>query len=164
MDFVNRRTRSRMMASVRSKNTAAEVAIRRHIFRLGFRYLLHSKQLPGRPDLVFPKHRAVVFINGCFWHGHSCRFGQLPATRRKWWKRKIEGNHKRDMDTLVALHKQDWRTLVIWECIYRMATLNQSGVLDGVAVQVGRFLHSRKVSAEISDLTSAKVRSGQTKD
>ncbi|MCX5645953.1 MAG: DNA mismatch endonuclease Vsr [Phycisphaerae bacterium] len=160
MDTVDRATRSRMMAAVRSKNTAAEVEIRRRIFRLGFRYRLHGRGLPGKPDMVFPKHRAVVFVNGCFWHNHDCRFGALPATRRKWWTTKLEGNRKRDVGVLSQLHRAGWRTMVVWECSYRTAGADRANALDAIAGRVGRFLKSGKTHAVISGsrMKTARVR------
>jgi DNA mismatch endonuclease (patch repair protein) len=150
MDFVDKSTRSRMMAAVRSKNTRAEIEIRQRLFRLGFRYRLHGRNMPGKPDLIFPRYRAVVFINGCFWHNHDCQFGALPLTRRKWWRSKLEGNRKRDETVLSRLHEGGWRTIIVWECSFRQATRNREAMLDAVAARISRFLCSRRDKAVIS--------------
>jgi len=150
MDRVDKATRSRMMAAVKSKDTAVEIEIRRRVFSLGFRYRLHDFDMPGKPDLVFPRHRAVVFVNGCFWHNHDCRFGALPLTRRHWWRRKLEGNRKRDEAVLWQLHKEGWRTIVVWECSFRVTNGDRSMALDGIAWRIGRFLVSRRTHAVIS--------------
>ena len=157
MDVVNTTTRSRMMAAVRSKDTAPELDIRRCLFRLGFRYRLHSGRLPGKPDMVFPKYRAAVFVNGCFWHNHNCSFGRLPATRRLWWKRKLEGNRKRDANVLSSLHRAGWRTLVVWECSVRAARGPRSAALDAVAGKTARFLRSNRPSAVFAGPRGRKV-------
>jgi len=118
-DIVDSETRSRMMARVRSKNTKPEILIRKGLHARGFRYRLHKKGLPGKPDLVFPKYRAVIFVNGCFWHGHGCPLFSWPATRADFWKDKIEKNRTRDHVAIRQLHEHGWRTLVVWECALR---------------------------------------------
>jgi DNA mismatch endonuclease (patch repair protein) len=150
VDTVDKSTRSRMMSAVRSKNTTLEVELRRRLFRLGYRYRLHEHGLPGKPDMVFPKYRAVVFVNGCFWHNHDCRFGALPATRRQWWRKKLEGNRKRDATTMGALHDQGWRTLVVWECSIRQKTGRRVTALQDVSARISRFLSSKQDKALIS--------------
>ena len=112
-------TRSRNMAAVRGKDTKAELLIRRGLHGLGFRYRLQAKDLPGKPDLVLPKHRAVIFVHGCFWHGHDCKLFRLPATRQSFWKDKITGNAARDAKALMAIEARGWRTAVVWECALR---------------------------------------------
>ncbi|HMP90813.1 MAG TPA: very short patch repair endonuclease [Kiritimatiellia bacterium] len=149
MDTVDRKTRSRMMAAIRSKDTTPERALRRCIFSMGYRYRLHQRDLPGRPDMVFRKHRAVVFVNGCFWHHHECRDVKMPATRRTWWRRKLEGNRKRDQAVLRALHEQGWRTLVVWECSIRRHK-GPDAVIRKVSDRISRFLQSRRKTAVIS--------------
>lgn len=115
-DVHDKATRSRNMAAVRSKNTQPELALRRALHARGYRFRLYRKDLPGKPDLVFPGRRAVIFVNGCFWHGHNCRAGALPATRRSFWKPKIEQNRQRDARNIEALLTLGWRVLTIWEC------------------------------------------------
>lgn len=115
-DIVDAATRSRMMSGIRSKDTKPELIVRKGLHRLGFRYRLHSSSLPGKPDLVFPKYRAVIFVNGCFWHGHDCHLFHMPGTRREFWSEKINGNKKRDREVLAKLEQESWRILQIWEC------------------------------------------------
>lgn len=115
-DVVTPEVRSRMMASIRGKNTQPEMFIRRGLHRMGLRFLVHDRRLPGKPDLVFPKWRAVIFVNGCFWHGHDCRLFKLPSTRTEFWRDKISANKKRDQTALRKLEVTGWRALTIWEC------------------------------------------------
>lgn len=110
-------TRSRVMASVRSANTKPEWIVRRTLFAAGFRYRLHRRDLPGSPDLVLSGLRAVVFVHGCFWHGHDCRRGaRIPATNVEYWKQKIAGNRRRDRRNARLLRAQDWSVYTVWEC------------------------------------------------
>lgn len=118
-DIVDQKTRSRMMSGIRGKNTQPEITIRKALHANGFRYLLHNKKLPGKPDLTFTKYKAVVFIHGCFWHGHTCRYFKIPQTRTAFWQDKINGNRQRDAKQLVQLHHAGWRSLIIWECAVR---------------------------------------------
>jgi DNA mismatch endonuclease (patch repair protein) len=150
MDVIGRSTRSRMMAAVRSRNTGPEIQIRLRLFRLGFRYRLHGPSLPGKPDLIFPRYRAVVFINGCFWHNHDCPHGALPMTRQEWWRAKLQGNRARDAAVLRELALRGWRTLVIWECSFRTARKNRGRAFDAVADRVARFLRSESRHAVLS--------------
>lgn len=108
--------RSRNMAAIRGRDTKPELVLRRGLHALGLRYRLHSRNLPGRPDLVFPKFGAVLFVNGCFWHGHGCELFRWPKTREMFWRDKIEANIVRDHGALTALRKAGWRTGVVWEC------------------------------------------------
>jgi DNA mismatch endonuclease (patch repair protein) len=108
--------RSERMSRIRSRDTKPELCVRRYLHSLGFRFRLHQKDLPGRPDLVLPKYRAVVFVQGCFWHGHHCQKGRVPATRGAFWKAKFEGNKTRDARNTRALRAAGWRVFTIWEC------------------------------------------------
>jgi len=105
-----------MMAGIRGKDTRPEMILRRGLHARGFRFRLHDRRLPGSPDLVFPGRRAVIFVHGCFWHGHDCHLFRLPATRQEFWRAKIEGNAARDAATEDALVSAGWRVLTIWEC------------------------------------------------
>lgn len=105
-----------MMAGIRGKNTKPEMLIRRGLHRLGLRFLVHDKRLPGKPDMVFPKWQAAIFVNGCFWHGHDCRLFKLPSTRTEFWRDKICANKERDRMVIKRLEDTGWRTLTIWEC------------------------------------------------
>ncbi|MBB6357199.1 very short patch repair endonuclease [Aminobacter aganoensis] len=112
--------RSRMMRAVKSKNTAPEMIVRKIVHRMGYRFRLHRKNLPGHPDLVFPSRRLALFVHGCFWHGHDCARGaRSPKTNAQYWAQKIERNRKRDAATLEALSQEGWRSCVVWECELR---------------------------------------------
>lgn len=119
VDTVTREVRSRIMSHIRSKDTKPEMMVRRALHAAGFRYVLHDRRLPGCPDLVLPRHRAVVFVHGCFWHGHSCRFFRLPRTRTAFWAGKIGRNCERDAVAIDALLASGWRVAVVWGCALR---------------------------------------------
>ena len=121
-DIVAPAIRSRMMAGIRSRDTQPEVKIRKALHAAGFRYRLHRKDLPGTPDIVLPKYRAVLFVHGCFWHGHKCPLFKWPATRPEFWKAKIDQNKSRDHKVQIALDQAGWRRIVIWECALRGKT------------------------------------------
>lgn len=105
-----------MMAGIRSKDTSPELKVRREIHRRGFRFRLHSSALAGRPDIVLPKYRAVILVNGCFWHRHGCHLFKWPVTDRERWRAKLDRNVVRDAENLKALRRLGWRVLVVWEC------------------------------------------------
>ena len=114
------------MSRVRGRDTAPEEVIRRLVTSLGYRYRLHGRKLPGRPDLVFARRRRVIFVHGCFWHRHGssrCRLARLPKSRLEFWRPKLEGNRQRDRRNLSALRRAGWRVLVIWECQLRDAAV-----------------------------------------
>lgn len=116
-DIFSSKKRSEIMRSIRSKNTKPELIIRSLVHRMGYRFKLHDKSLPGSPDLSLPKHRKVIFVHGCFWHSHKgCTRAALPVTNKAFWKRKIESNIRRDRQSLVELRRLGWRHLVIWQC------------------------------------------------
>ena len=115
-DTVTSDVRSRMMAGIRGKNTKPEMAIRSALHCLGFRFRVHCKDLPGKPDLVFPKYKAVILVHGCFWHGHDCHLFKWPETRSDFWRQKINGNVARDRNHLLALADRGWRVATVWEC------------------------------------------------
>lgn len=106
------------MSQIKSKDTSPELQLRRQLFARGYRYRLHDKRLPGKPDLVFPKRRKVIFVNGCFWHGHECRGGKprVPKSRTEYWGPKIAANRERDAFQQAELIKLGWKVLVVWEC------------------------------------------------
>ena len=116
MDTVDRQTRSRIMSRVKDKDTAPELIVRKGLHVRGFRFRLHCRDLPGRPDIVLPKHRAVVLVHGCFWHGHNCPRFKWPKSRVAWWRTKIRANRVRDKRNQQALLAEGWRVLEIWEC------------------------------------------------
>ncbi|WP_407638038.1 very short patch repair endonuclease [Marinobacter lipolyticus] len=113
------------MSGIRGKNTKPELVIRSALHGLGFRFRLHRKDLPGRPDIVLPRYQAVIQINGCFWHGHMCALFKWPNTREEFWKTKIHGNMERDKRNLALLAENNWRICVIWECALRSKSSEQ---------------------------------------
>lgn len=116
VDRLDPAARSRLMAKIGPKNTAPELAVRRAAHAAGFRFRLHRRDLPGTPDLVFPRFRAAIFVHGCFWHGHGCAKGRLPKSREDYWVPKIEANRTRDAAKAAALEAAGWRVLTIWQC------------------------------------------------
>lgn len=116
-DIVDRETRSRMMSRIRDRDTKPELIIRRYLHRHGLRYRLHVRDLPGAPDIVLPRHGAVVFAHGCFWHQHpGCRFAYQPKSNVEFWRKKLSGNVERDARTEAALRGMGWRVFTAWEC------------------------------------------------
>lgn len=123
MDTRTPEQRHRIMAAVKSRDTGPELAVRRLLFAAGYRYRLHVATLPGRPDIVLSKWRAAIFVHGCFWHGHACRKGRLPKSRRAFWTAKIRRNRERERTSRSALRKDGWRVLVVWQCELRQPRL-----------------------------------------
>ncbi|MHB9068759.1 MAG: very short patch repair endonuclease [Sedimentisphaerales bacterium] len=143
MDTVDKKTRSKIMASVGQRNTGPELLLRKALHHLGFRYRLHGKMLPGSPDLVFNKYRAVIFIHGCFWHRHGCRFSTFPSTRKNFWRTKFEANKKRDKINNEKLLQLGWRVLIVWQCaIYNTLP-------DLIAKSAAKWLNSNKRYSEL---------------
>jgi len=125
--------RGAIMRSVKSKDTSAELLVRKFVHRLGYRYRLHAPDLPGKPDLVFRRSHRAIFVHGCFWHGHACARGaRVPVANRAYWIAKIQGNRLRDRRTIRKLVKLGWKALVVWECELRE--------FDKAAVRITRFL------------------------
>jgi DNA mismatch endonuclease (patch repair protein) len=122
MDILGPAERSALMSRIRNADTGIELLIRRGLHRLGFRYRLGGAGLPGRPDIVLPKYGTVVFVHGCFWHGHSCPLFRLPKTRSDFWAEKIESNRQRDRRSTLTLRKLGWRVITVWECQLRGAS------------------------------------------
>src|SRR5262249_10911336 len=145
-DVVSPATRSRMMAGIRGAHTKPELFLRRGLHARGFRFRLHNRKLPGRPDLVFQSLHAVIFAHGCFWHGHECPLFKWPRSRARFWRTKIEGNVARDERALAELQEQGWRTAVVWEC-----ALKGPGRLpaDRVLSLCASWLRSRRTHLEI---------------
>jgi DNA mismatch endonuclease (patch repair protein) len=116
-DVHSKEIRSYNMSKIKGKDTKPEILVRKFLFRKGLRYKLHDKKLPGKPDLVFPKYKKVIFVNGCFWHGHeNCKYFIVPKTRTDWWLDKINKNKEKDLENIKKLENEGWKVYVIWEC------------------------------------------------
>jgi DNA mismatch endonuclease, patch repair protein len=145
-DIVDAATRSRMMSGIRGTNTRPERHIRRLLHRQGFRFRLHVRDLPGKPDVVLPRFRAVLFVHGCFWHGHSCPLFRLPSTRPEFWKSKIDGNRNNDRHRCAALAASGWRVATVWECALRGPNALDDAALTRI---VGRWLRGDATTLEL---------------
>lgn len=135
------------MSGIRGKDTKPELMIRRALHSKGFRYLLHSSNLPGKPDMVFPKYRAVIFVHGCFWHVHGCKYFKLPASRTEFWREKLLKNRRRDELALETIQALGWRVLVVWECSTRGGRTVDAG--NALAETVAHWITGEAPSAEI---------------
>lgn len=119
--------RSYNMSRIKGKNTKPEMLVRKYLHAHGFRYKLHDKNLPGKPDLVLPKYKTVIFIHGCFWHGHhNCKYFTIPKTRTEWWTEKINKNIANDEKAVKLLKKEGWKIITVWECKLKPAKLEQT--------------------------------------
>jgi DNA mismatch endonuclease (patch repair protein) len=126
-DTVDKATRSRMMSTIRSKNTQPELRVRKYLHAQGMRFRVHDRNLPGRPDIVLPRYKTVVFVQGCFWHRHrGCELAYNPKSRHKFWQKKFSENVERDRRARRALRRSGWRGLTIWECALRAPTADRS--------------------------------------
>ena|ERR1043165_1235161 len=138
-DRLTKERRSWNMSRIRGKHTAPEKVVRSLLHRMGLRFRLHGKGLPGRPDIVLPKYRTVIFVHGCFWHRHrGCRNCTTPTNRREWWLEKLNGNAARDRLHSVALRKRGWRVIVVWECQTERPAFSEE-----LAHQLGQLLTRR---------------------
>lgn len=134
MDTVTPAERSALMGRIRSKDTHPEIVVRSLLHRLGYRFRLHRKDLPGKPDIVLPKYRKIIFVQGCFWHGHTCRLASKPKSNEGYWNSKIATNRARDARNTEALRLQGWTVLELWECEVRR--------LEGLEEKLRAFLQS----------------------
>ncbi len=133
VDVLTPEQRRLNMSRIRGRDTKPEMLLRRGLHARRLRFRLHRRDLPGCPDLVFPRFHAVVFVHGCFWHGHSCRMFKMPATRVGFWREKIDGNRKRDRRAQVKLSQDQWRVFTVWECALRGPGRQEIGtVIDGI--------------------------------
>jgi len=146
VDIVDTATRSRMMAGIRGRNTKPELLIRSLLHRQGFRFRLNVSDLPGKPDIVLPRFHAVIFVNGCFWHGHNCVLFKWPKTRPDFWRKKIEGNRENDHIVKQKLLATGWRVGIVWECSVRGTGKN----IDDVINKVTEWLSSEQIFMEIN--------------
>lgn len=148
MDTVDKTTRSKIMSKVGQKNTGPEMKLRRSLHKIGLRYLLHDKRLPGSPDIVFPRFKAVLFVHGCFWHRHGCKATTTPATNVDFWRKKFEENTARDRRHIEALQGAGWRVSVVWECVLK----GKDAAPEEVAKQVLEWLVSSEQLKTIPSL------------
>jgi DNA mismatch endonuclease, patch repair protein len=115
------------MQQIRSSNTKPELLVRHFLFAQGYRYRINVKNLPGKPDIVLPKHRTIIFVHGCFWHGHAnCKYFKIPKTRTEWWTNKINTNKANDAKAIKALKKDGWKVMVVWECGLKAAKVEKT--------------------------------------
>lgn len=136
--------RSRMMARIRAKNTKPEIQLRSALHSMGFRYRLHVRNMPGRPDLVMRRWNAAILVNGCFWHGHDCKDFKWPKTRQEFWREKITANRARDIRSVEALILNGWRVIIVWECALKRLTNPMP-----VATDVANWLKSESQFIEL---------------
>ncbi|XZF13037.1 very short patch repair endonuclease [Chitinophagaceae bacterium MMS25-I14] len=123
-DVHSKETRSYNMSRIKGKDTKPEMLVRRFLHAQGFRYRLHVKDLPGKPDIVLPKYKTVIFVHGCFWHGHGgCKYYVVPKTRTDWWLAKINKNIENDQKAMLALQEQGWKIIILWECDLKANTI-----------------------------------------
>ncbi|SMC87798.1 very short patch repair endonuclease [Pedobacter africanus] len=126
-DVHSKETRSYNMSKIKGKDTKPELLVRKFLHKKGFRYRIHVKDLPGKPDIVLPKYKTVIFVHGCFWHGHEgCRYYVIPKTRTDWWLKKINGNIAKDLKSRQSLIISGWKVIEIWECDLKKATIDST--------------------------------------
>ncbi|WP_223568807.1 very short patch repair endonuclease [Agrobacterium tumefaciens] len=150
-DIVPAHVRSRMMSGIRGKDTKPELLVRKALHAAGFRYRLHERTLPGKPDMVFPKYSAAVFIHGCFWHGHDCHLFRMPSTRTEFWQAKISGNVARDVRAITLLRETGWRVGTVWECALKG---REKLPVDDIAATLAVWLRGETPELEIRGLTA----------
>jgi DNA mismatch endonuclease, patch repair protein len=145
-DILTPKQRRLNMSRIKGKDTKPELILRQGLHARGQRYRLHRKDLPGSPDIVFPRYRAAILVHGCFWHGHDCPLFRLPMTRREFWEAKIEGNKARDARAIAGLIAADWRVIVVWECALKGPTRQP---VDVVLTEISSWLVSDARTATI---------------
>lgn len=150
MDTVDKATRSHIMSRVGQKNTGPEMRLRKALHHYGLRYRLHDKRLPGSPDIVFPRFKAVLFVHGCFWHSHGCEASTIPKTHKKYWIEKFESNVERDRKNKENLLEEGWRMMVVWECVLKGKNLD----LESVVRTVSDWLRSETRFSEFGERSS----------
>jgi DNA mismatch endonuclease (patch repair protein) len=154
-DVHSKETRSYNMSMIKGKNTKPEMIVRKYLFSKGFRYRVNVKELPGKPDIVLRKYRTVIFINGCFWHGHEgCKYFVIPKTRTEWWRAKIDKNIARDAEVRDKLRSMGWRTMVVWEC--QLKSAQRQLTLEGIALLLEKviFLDNKIKRPQLYDCDS----------
>lgn len=145
-DIVTAEVRSRMMSGIRGTNTKPELLLRKGLHALGFRFRLHDRSLPGKPDIVLPRYKAIIFAHGCFWHGHDCHLFKWPSTRPEFWQAKIARNRAVDERTDAALTEAGWRQAIVWECALKGKTRL---LLEDVIQSCAEWLRSDRSRLEI---------------
>lgn len=145
-DVVTPEARSRMMSGIRGKNTKPELLIRKLLHGKGFRYRLHDRKLPGKPDIVLPRFRAAILIHGCFWHGHDCHLFKWPSSNEIFWKEKLTKNKSVDEHSCQQLHDSGWRVLTIWECALKGKTKKHP---DAICLKIIEWLKSTEDTGTI---------------
>lgn len=149
-DIVDAATRSRMMSGIRAKDTKPEMVVRKLLHASGFRFRLHRKDLPGKPDIVLPKYQTAVFVNGCYWHGHErCHLYRPPKSRAEFWTTKIAGNRERDNRNTKALQKDGWNVIIVWEC-----AVSKKKRLDDAELR-GALAHAILSNAQFTEIRAA---------
>lgn len=146
-DILSKPARARLMASVKTRDTKPELIVRKAVHARGLRYRVNLNALPGKPDMVFPKFRSVVFVHGCFWHKHDCHLFKWPSTREEFWRKKLLGNEKRDELNKKRLNEKGWRVMEVWECSVRGKTRKAA---DQVAERINAWLRSDEGNSWIS--------------
>ncbi|WP_341962974.1 DNA mismatch endonuclease Vsr [Pseudomonas sp. RC10] len=149
-DIVDAAIRSKMMSGIKAKNTLPEVLVRKGLHSRGIRFRIHADNLPGKPDLVLRKYSAVIFIHGCFWHGHACRYFKVPKTRSEFWISKIQSNQQRDQLHIDELSEAGWRVMVVWECATRLMRKGHEANLVDLIV---KWLNGSGCFAQIDEHT-----------
>ena len=154
MDTVDKSTRSYIMSRVGQKNTGPEIILRSALHRMGFRYRLHDRRLPGSPDLVFPRFGGVIFVHGCYWHSHGCYKSTVPQSSRTFWTEKFKANRQRDQRNIHLLHELGWRVMIVWEC----ALMGKSALRPGeVAARAHAWLYDGGSQEEPSAIASSEL-------
>lgn len=148
-DIVPPEKRSEMMAGIKGTNTKPELQIRSMLHHMGFRYRIHEKKLPGKPDLFFPKYKAVIFIHGCFWHGHDCTLFKIPSTNSEFWDKKISENKLRDNVQIAKLNELGYKVLTVWECSVRG---KGTRFLTDIGEKISAWLANERNNLDIRDI------------
>ncbi len=157
MDVVSPEKRSQIMSAVKSKDTKAEILVRHYLWSQGFRYRIHRKDLPGKPDISIAKYKLAIFIHGCFWHGHEgCSRGRLPKTKLEYWEPKIRDNRNRDLRVQAELMRSGWASIIVWDCQLRTKT-SISSTLESIT----KSIESRISEANIYSHNSASTNLGK---
>lgn len=157
-DILTKEQRQRNMRNIKGKNTKPEILLRRALHARGLRYRLHCRNLPGSPDLVFPKYRTVIFVHGCFWHRHGCKYTSTPSTRKDFWEQKFFQNVRRDEKNVRALEQAGWRVGIIWECQLKKGGRKLSQYCDQIILFLEGVIDLPDTAAsKLNDANSARL-------